>query len=56
MASATRIVKLRRKMKKASQGKKRKAKLRIKGSTILDLPLNKPNANEKAQILARASL
>lgn len=53
MASATRIVKLRRKMKKASMGRKRKAQLRIKGSTQLDLPLNVPNANEKAQIQAR---
>lgn len=52
MASATRIVKLRRKMKKAAMGSKRKAQLRIHGSTQADLPLNVPNANEKAQLQA----
>ena len=49
MASATHIVKLRRKMKKAAMGRRRKAEMRIHGSTKADLTLNVPNANEKAQ-------
>jgi hypothetical protein len=48
MASATRIVKARRKMKKATMGRKRKNYLRKHGSTQANLALDKPNANEKA--------
>jgi hypothetical protein len=36
-------------MRKAASGRRRKAKLRNYGSTIPSLPLDKPNANEKAQ-------
>jgi hypothetical protein len=54
MASPTKKSKVRRALNKARAGKKRKNKLRIVGSTAASLPLNKPNANERAQIAARA--
>ena len=49
MASPTKKSKVRRAINKARAGKKRKNKLRITGSTAPNLPLNAPNANEKAQ-------
>ena len=49
MASNTRKLKVRRAMSKARRGKKRKNALRRHGSTPASLPLNMPNANEKAQ-------
>ena len=48
MASCTRRLKVRRKLAKASAGKKRKNYERNHGSTGPNLPLNMPNANEKA--------
>ena len=56
MASATQIVRNRRKMKKAAAGRKRKNALAIKGSTQRNLALNVPNANEVAQKKALAAL
>lgn len=54
MASPTKKSKVRRALNKARAGKKRKNKLRIVGTTAASLPLNKPNANERAQLAARA--
>ncbi len=48
MASPTKKSKVRRAMNKAGAGKKRKNKTRIHGSTPPSLPLNMPNAHEKA--------
>jgi hypothetical protein len=48
MASATKKLKVRRLLSKASQAKRRKNKLRREGSTPKNLPLNMPNANESA--------
>jgi len=53
MASQTRKLKVRRKLAKVSSGKKAK-NLRAKyGSTAKDLPLNMPNAQEKAIAAAK---
>lgn len=52
MASPTKRSKVRRAINKARAGKKRKNKIRIAGSTAASLPLNVPNANEKAQAKA----
>ena len=52
MASPTKKSKIRRAINKARAGKKRKNKVRIYGSTPASLPLNVPNANEKAQAAA----
>jgi hypothetical protein len=52
MASPTKRSKVRRAINKARAGKKRKNKIRIVGSTKASLPLNAPNANEKAQAKA----
>lgn len=49
MASVTKKLKIRRAMNKARAGKKRKNALKRNGSTPESLPLNMPNANEKAQ-------
>ncbi|NRA65026.1 MAG: hypothetical protein HRU19_11130 [Pseudobacteriovorax sp.] len=49
MASVTKKLKVRRAINKARAGKKRKNELRRNGSTAPSLPLNMPNANEKAQ-------
>lgn len=48
MASRTQVTDTRRAMKKASKGRKRKNMARNNGSTIANLPLNMPNANEVA--------
>ena len=48
MASPTKKLKVRRALRKAKAGKKRKNKVRNYGSTPKSLPLDKPNANEKA--------
>ena len=49
MASPTKKSKVRRAINKARAGKKRKNKTRILGSTPTSMPLNAPNANERAQ-------
>jgi hypothetical protein len=49
MASATKKLKVRRLLKKANQGRKRKNKARREGTTAESLPLDKPNASELAQ-------
>ena len=54
MASTTKKLKVRRALNKARAGKKRKNAIRRHGSTIPNLPLNMPNANEKAQLAANA--
>lgn len=48
MASCTKKLKVRRAINAAKAGKKRKNKLQKYGSTAANLPLNMPNANEKA--------
>ena len=48
MASPTKKLKVRRALKKASEAKRRKNKIRNHGSTAPNLPLNMPNAQEKA--------
>lgn len=54
MASPTKKSKIRRAMNKARAGKKRKNRTRIYGSTPPSLPLNVPNAHERAQAKASA--
>lgn len=49
MASPTKKVKVRREIAKGRAGKLRKNQTRLLGSTQPGLPLNKPNANERAQ-------
>ena len=53
MASVTKKLKVRRAINKARAGKKRKNQLANHGSTAKSLPLDKPNANEKAQKSAK---
>lgn len=53
MASATKKLKVRRKLTKAKKGKARKNAAKLHGSTAKNLPLNMPNANEKAQAAAK---
>lgn len=48
MASPTKKLKVRRTLKKASRAARRKNKMRNHGSTAPNLPLNMPNAHEKA--------
>ena len=48
MASPTKKVKVRRKLNKARRARARKNWDRTHGSTAKDLPLNRPNANERA--------
>jgi hypothetical protein len=55
MASNTKALKVRRKMKRASNGAKRKRVIRMEGTTAPLLPLNKPNANETQQKQKRAA-
>jgi hypothetical protein len=54
MASKTRKLTNIRERKAATNGSARKNKLRREGTTAPSLPLNKPNANEKAQAAAKA--
>ena len=49
MASSTKRVKRRRILRIGQAGRKRKNAERNYGSTAPNLPLDKPNANEKAQ-------
>ena len=49
MASVTKKLKVRRALKAAKAGRKRKNQTANHGSTAKRLPLDKPNANEKAQ-------
>lgn len=49
MASPTRKLKVRRRLSQLRRGKARKARIAREGSTRAGLPLDKPNANEKAQ-------
>lgn len=53
MASVTKKLKVRRAINKARAGKQRKNSLNRNGSTMVNLPLDKPNANEKAQLAAK---
>lgn len=48
MASNTKKLKVRRAINKASAGKKRKNRLALHGSTAPNLPLDRPNAQEKS--------
>ncbi len=48
MASPTKKVKVRRKINNARRARVRKNWDRTHGSTAKDLPLNRPNANERA--------
>ena len=54
MATKTRKTTNVRESKVAKSGSTRKNELRRKGTTAPNLLLNKPNANEAAQIAARA--
>jgi hypothetical protein len=54
MASCTRKVTNVRERKMVTKGAARKNELRRNGSTAKNLPLNMPNAHEKAQAAARA--
>ena len=49
MASTTKQLKVRRAIRKANAGKKRKNAAKNNGSTAADLALNKPNAEELAR-------
>ena len=53
MASCTKKLKARRKINAAKAGKKRKNQLANHGSTKPNLPLNAPNANERAQAASK---
>ena len=48
MASVTKKLKVRRKLRKATLGKSRKLLAKKFGTTAPNLPLNKPNAQEAA--------
>jgi len=54
MASTTKVKKIRKVLKAASRAHRRKNALLNKGSTAPDLPLNMPNAAEKAAKKAKA--
>lgn len=54
MASCTRVLKARRAMSKRRRGKERKNAARREGTTVKNLPLDKPTANELAQAKAKA--
>jgi hypothetical protein len=54
MASPTKKVTIVRERKKVKAGAARKNEIRRNGTTAANLPLNMPNANEKAQ-MARKS-
>lgn len=49
MASCKKVLKVRRKLRNATKGRKRKNRVRRLGTTAPNLPLNVPNANEQAQ-------
>ena len=49
MASPTRLLKVRRKLAQVNKAKVKKSYVRNHGTTVADLPLNVPNANEIAQ-------
>lgn len=53
MGSPTRVTERRRELRRIKLGTKRKRAIRIDGTTAAPLPLNVPNANERAQIAAR---
>lgn len=53
MASKTRKLTNIRERKASKFGADRKNKIRLYGTTAPNLPLNKPNANEKAQAAAK---
>jgi hypothetical protein len=55
MASPTKKIKVRRKINKARRARARKNRDRLHGSTAKNLPLNKPNANERAMKAAHAA-
>lgn len=55
MASPTKRTKVRKALTKAKQGKARKNKVAILGSTAKDLPLTAPNANEQKQAKTKAA-
>ena len=48
MASTTKKLKVRRKLRKIALGKVRKARAKKLGTTAPNLPLTKPNANENS--------
>ena len=54
MASPTKKLKVRRKLRAAKAGKSRKNRLKNHGSTQQNLPLNVPTANELAQKKAKS--
>lgn len=54
MASPTKKLKVRRALARASAAKGRKNRIRREGSTAPRLPLNVPNANEKAMKASKA--
>ena len=54
MASVTKKLKVRRALKKAKAGRRRKNHIALHGSTAKRLPLDKPNKNEQAQIAKAA--
>lgn len=49
MASCKKVLKVRRKLRNAKKGTKRKNRVRRLGTTAPNLPLNMPNAHEVAQ-------
>jgi hypothetical protein len=49
MGSPTRVTRVRRNLRLVKLGNSRKRKIRVEGTTAAHLPLNVPNANEKAQ-------
>lgn len=51
MASPTKKLKVRRKLRRLKAGRKAKNRCQRVGTTAKLLPLSKPNANEKAQQL-----
>lgn len=53
MASTTKKLKVRRKLRKAVLGKRRKASANNYGTTAANLPLNKPNAHEVAMAASK---
>ena len=54
MASTTKKLKVRRAIRAAKAGKLRKNAAKNHGTTAASLPLNVPNANEKAQKAKKA--
>lgn len=52
MASCKKVLKVKRKIRRAKAGTKRKNRLRREGTTRPNLPLNVPNAHEKQLIEA----